>query len=184
MSRINVRLLAIALLAVSILVALVLATGGGFSGQSSSSPTQPPAPQATPPPAIQVQGRVRIKVTQLGAHTWQFTYRIQNTGTVPVAGFEIISPRANLFHIRGRPGWTYYGSGVCGERHPGVLIYWSTGTTDRAIPPRGVAHFSFRVNTTGSARGTYSLSWDSATPLFGRILAPAGSSLPAAGSCP
>ncbi len=183
----NARWIIIPLLATATLVALFLATGGGGQGSSPSAPAPAPptaVPTKTPAPAGQIRAAVTVKFRRLASHTWRFNYRIENIGTVPLAGFELSGPTANLFHISGRPGWAYYGSGVCGQKHPGVLIYWSTGATSgRTIPPRHIAHFRFTVNTTGTAPVRYSLSWGSASPLFGMIPGPAPSSMPTTGPC-
>jgi hypothetical protein len=120
----------------------------------------------------------------LKGHTWQFRYVVRNTGTVPIAGFQLTSPRANLFHISGQSNWSYYGSGVCGQKHADILIYWSTATrSTRVIRPKHTAQFAFRVNTTGIRKMLYSLSWDAAAPQFGSIAGPAASSLQTSGPC-
>jgi hypothetical protein len=127
---------------------------------------------------------VTVKVDHVSRTTWQFIYSVKNTGTVPIAGFELTDPLANLYHVRGRTGWAYYGGGVCGGNHPGVLIYWSTGANSGyELPPSRTMHFRFAVNTTGTAVLHYSLSWGSAAPQFGTILGPAASSMPTTGPC-
>ena len=185
----------VVLLAAAVLVALVITTGVGFPGFSAgtSSPTgvlpsvAPVASAgatATGPPPPRVHGLVTVKTQHLGDRTWRFTYTVRNTGTTPIAGFQLNGPRSNLSHIQGRPGWRSFGSGVCGGRYPGFLIYWSTGKTSRTLlPPHRTARFAFTVRTTGTRPLTYSLSWSSAQPSFGQIAGPAASSLPAAGRC-
>ena len=190
-SLITPRTVAIALVAGAILVALVIASGGGLS--TSSSPTPAPAPPATPVPAVStappapgggLRGTVTVKVDHVSRTTWQFIYGVKNTGTVPIAGFELTDPLANLYHVGGRTDWAYYGGGVCGGNHPGVLIYWSTGgNSGYELPPNRTTHFRFTVNTTGTAVLHYSLSWGSAAPQFGTILGPAASSMPTTGPC-
>lgn len=181
----NPRLVAIALLAGLILLALVVATGGGFPGQGTSGPPPPPVAQEPPtvPAGGQMHGAVTISLHHLGGHTWRFLYVVRNTGSVPIAGFQINAPRSNLFHITGMSGWSYYGSGVCGGNYQGVLIYWSTGPVGPTpIAPKGNAHFGFDVNTTGNVSAEYSLSWTNFAT-FGTTRAPAASSLPPSGSC-
>jgi hypothetical protein len=127
---------------------------------------------------------VTVKATHLKGHTWQFRYAVRNTGTDPIAGFQLTSAAANLFRIRTQPGWSYYGSGVCGEKHPGILIYWSTATTSRGvIRPRRIGQFIFQVNTGGLRKMLYALSWDSAAPQFGSVVGPAASTLARSGPC-
>jgi len=182
----NPRLIAIALLAGLILLALVIATGGGFSSPASSPPPPPAAPVAqapTVPAGGHMRGTVTLSVHHLNGRTWRFQYTVRNTGTVPIAGFEINAPRSNLFHITGEGGWGYYGEGVCAGHYPGVLIYWSTGVTGPSlIEPKGTGHFGFDVNMTGSASASYSLSWTSFA-IFGTTPAPTGSSLAASAPC-
>lgn len=183
--RLNTRLIAIVLLAGAVLVAVVIATGGTNSTSSPGPTSGPATPVAqSTGPVLQIQGAVTVSVRHLAGHTWEFWYRVRNTGRVPLAGFEISSATANLFHIRGRSGWSYYGSGVCGGQHPGVLIYWSTSTASpRIVKPGHRAHFIFDVNTSGPTQVRYSLSWDSAAPQFGTVQGPAGSVLKASGKC-
>jgi hypothetical protein len=183
----SARWIVIPLLAGAILIGLFLATGGGGQSSSSSAPAPTPttAPTTLPPaPTGQIQALMSVRIRHVTAHTWSFNYRIQNTGRLPVAGFELNGPQANLFHIQGRASWAFYGSGVCKQQHPGVLIYWSVGAASlRTIPPKHIAHFKFTVNTTGTAPLRYSVSWGSATPLFGVIAGPAPSSMPTTGPC-
>jgi hypothetical protein len=183
----SARWIVIPLLAGAVLIALFLATGGGGQSSSSSAPALTPmaAPTKLPArPTGQIRALVSVRVRHVAAHTWSFNYRIQNTGRLPVAGFELNGPQSNLFHIRGRAGWAFYGSGVCKQQHPGVLIYWSVDATSRRrIPPKHIAHFKFTVNTTGTAPLRYSVSWGPATPLFGEIGGPATNSMPTTGPC-
>ena len=182
--RVNTRLIAIALLAGAILLALVLATGGLQNSGSSAPALVPTSAQPTPVFSGEVHGIVTVRSEHLAGQTWRFVYTVRNTGTVPVGGFELSSPPANLFHLTGRSGWSYYGSGVCGGQHPGLLVYWSTGASGRAaLAPRQTARFGFSVNTSGVTQAGYALSWGAAHPLFGRINGPAPSSLPTSGPC-
>ena len=193
MSRQNqgrTRALTIGLLAVAILAALAITTGGslpGLPGGSSGGalPTQAPVLKAgTTPTSGSVQGIVRVMVEHLRDHTWKFTYKVHNTGKTPIAGFQFNAPQSNLFHVWGRPGWRYFGSGICGGSPRGVLVYWSTGTTSRfLLPPGKTGQFGFTVNTTGAKPLQYSLSWTSASPQFGTVTGPAPSALPPTGLC-
>jgi hypothetical protein len=181
----NARLIAIAVLAAVLLLALIVATGGGLSVPSTATPTSAPAAEGpTPGPASgQIKGTVSVQARQVSGHTWQFLYTVVDTGNTPIGGFQLNTPApANLFHISTVPGWTYFGAGVCGEKYSGVLIYWSTGPAD-AIQPRGRRQFGFSVNTTGKGSATYSLSYGAAKPQFGTVAGPKPSKLPATGSC-
>lgn len=192
---INVRLIAIAVLAVAILVALIVATGGGFPSQSGGNapapapPATPPAPRpakATPPAAVpsgQIQGTVSEVTHRLGGHAWQFLYTVRNTGKVPIAGFQLNGLRVPLYHLTTRSGWGFFGTG-CGGNYPNVLIYWSTGSTSPSRIGRGqTAMFGFKAETASTTRLDYSLSFGQAHPAFGVTTGPAPSTLPAPGGC-
>jgi hypothetical protein len=181
--RVNPRLAVIIAFAGLILVGLFFATGGN----SSSSVNTGSAPAGAPVPASatsHVQGDLSVAVTQLGGNAWRFIYTIKNTGDVPIAGLQINAPRSNLYQIVAAPTWAAYGSGVCGGKIPGVLIYWSTGAKGgELIHPKGSAQFGFTVNTAGATTSSYSLSYGTATPAFGTTQVPSASSLPAKGRC-
>ena len=187
----NRRLMAAALLAVALLLGLIVGTGGGIPGfgSSNTSPVNaPPVNGATTPAAAPVSGHVNsdvtVKATHLGGTVWRFLYTIHNRGSTPIAGFQINGPTANVFHRVSRQGWSSFGSGVCGRRLPGILIYWSTTTSSQTvIPPKQSGQFGFTVNTSAVAPVGYSLSWGSAAPEFGNTRGPAASTLPASGSC-
>lgn len=187
----NRRLIAAALLAVALLLGLIVSTGGGIPGFSSSntSPANaPPVNDATTPAATPVSGHVNgdvtVKATHLGGTVWRFLYTIHNRGNTPIAGFQINGPTANLYHRVSRQGWSSFGSGVCGRRLPGMLIYWSTTTSSpTVIAPKQSSRFGFTVNTSGVVPVGYSLSWSSAAPEFGNTRGPAASTLPTSGSC-
>lgn len=162
-----------------------------FSSPGSvASVTVAPAttgPTAAPPTAApasgSVKGSVSVTVRRLSGHTYQFRYTIRDTGSTPIAGFQINGPRANLFHLVG-PGWHAFGSGVCNGNNPNLLVYWSTNAAaGNQIPPGKSAHFGFEVNTTGQIGATYAISYGTAAAQFGHTQAPAASSLPASGPC-
>ena len=184
------RLIVVAVLAGAILLALVLASGGGTSlpGSGSSEPTAavPTAviSTATAAPAENpVQGLVTVSYKHLKGHTWRFLYTVRNTGKTAIAGFQLNGPRANLFHIKGS-GWNYFGSGVCGGNNPGLLIYWSTNSAAPDVIRQGQSRqFGFDVNAGTPVTSVYSLSYGTARPQFGKVQAPSGSSLNASGSC-
>jgi hypothetical protein len=189
----NRRLVVIAILAGAILLALIIATGGGFqSPQSSPAPAGNPAPANNPPttaPAPQaasgtIQGTVSVQTSHLSGHAWQFIYTVRDTGKDPIAGFQINGPIANLYDISRPSGWTVYGSGVCHGQNGGILVYWSVGpgNTNNINPGKSV-RFGYKVNTTGTTRVVYSLSYQSDTPLFSSTTGPSASTLPASGSC-
>ncbi len=187
----NRRLVAAALLAVALLFGLIVTTGGGIPGfgSSNTSPSSaPPVNDATAPAVApvsgQVNGDVTVKATHRGGTVWQFLYTIYNRGNTPIAGFQINGPTANLYHRVSRQGWSSFGSGVCGRRLPGILIYWSTTTSSpTVIAPKQRRQFGFTVKTSGVAPVGYSLSWGSAAPEFGNTRGPAASTLPTSGSC-
>jgi len=190
-ARINRRLVAAAVLAVALLFGLIISTGGGIPGfgSSNNSPSNaPPVNDATTPAVAPVSGHVTggvtVHATHLGGAIWRFLYTIHNRGNTPIAGFQINGPTANLFHRVSRQGWSSFGSGICGRRLPGILIYWSTTTSSPTIiAPKQSGQFGFTVNTSGVAPVGYSLSWGSAAPEFGRTQGPAASTLPTNGSC-
>ncbi|MGI8825707.1 MAG: hypothetical protein ACR2JC_08685 [Chloroflexota bacterium] len=177
----NRRLIAVGLAAAAILIALVLATGGGFSGSNSpqTSPTSPPAPTSART-AQDVSGVVSVQVRHVTQHGYSFVYIVDNRGRVPIAGFQINGGRANLFHVRGPRAWNAFGAGVCGGRYPNVLVYWSTGSSP--LMPGHSAKFSFLVNTGGVSPLLYSLSQGQSV-LFGHARGPRPSSLPSLGRC-
>jgi hypothetical protein len=168
------------------LAALIVATGGGFSSSGGSAPAtaSPAAAQPTATSGSQIQGEVAVSAHHLQGDVWQFVYTVRNTGSEPIAGLQINAPRSNLYRVVRRPEWTDFGSGVCGGKYPGLLIYWSTGTTSTTtIAPHHAARFGFLVNTSGTMPVSYSLSWDSARPQFGTTTGPKASSLRASGAC-
>lgn len=180
------RLIVVALIAAAILLALVVAMGGVTVTNPSSVPviTVLPSPKGvaiTATPAGQVKGTVSVSARRIGAGTWRFRYTVKDTGRLPIAGFQINGPTANLYHIV-NPGWIYFGSGVCGQKHPGLLIYWSTNAA--AIKPGKSVTFGFDVKSRGSIRATYSISYGTSPPQFGAVRAPAASTIPAPGRCP
>lgn len=186
----NRRLIAAALLAVALLLGLIVSTGGGIPGfgSSNTSPANAPVNDATAPAVAPVSGHVNgdvtVKATHLGGAVWRFLYTINNRGSTPIAGFQINGPTANLYQRVGQQGWSSFGSGVCGRRLPGILIYWSTTTSSpTVIAPKQSGQFGFTVNTGGLVPVGYSLSWGSAAPEFGNTRGPAASSLPTRGSC-
>ena len=187
----NRRLIAAALLAVALLLGLIVSTGGGIPGfgSSNTSPANPPPVNDATTPAVapvsgHVNGDVTVKAAHLGGAVWRFLYTIHNRGNTPLAGFQINGPTANLYHRVGRQGWSSFGSGVCGRRLPGILIYWSTTTSSpTVIAPKQSGQFGFTVNTSGIAPVGYSLSWGSVAPEFGNTRGPAASTFPTSGSC-
>lgn len=187
--QLNPRLVAVALLAGLVLVALVLATGGGFQTSGSSAPSQPVATQPTKKgttvtPGGAVRGAVSVKVRHLGGHAYEFQYTVRNLGSSTIGGFQINGPRANLYHVRGELNWNAYGDGVCSTTRTGVLVYWSTTSgSGNEIMPKRQGTFIYNVNTTGIKPVTYALSSGTASPLFGHTQGPAASSLVATGPC-
>lgn len=186
----NRRLLASLIIPAAILIGLLLATGQSLFGGGSSQPPPPPTvhiPAAAPTATVAtgaVQGVVTVDVRRLGGNTYRFMYTVHDIGTTPIAGFQVNGAAANLYAIAGPRGWTPFGSGVCGGRYPGVLIYWSTGSGSASvIRPRQTVRFAFSVNTAGASSHVYSLSFGQATPQFGMVQAPRPSTLPAPGSC-
>ena len=187
--RKNPKMVVSALSPLVLLVALVIATGGGnIFGGSSSNPPQVQGPgtiQPTPVPAREsVQGSVTAAAAHIKGRLWRFTYNIHNTGRTPIAGFQINGPRTNLSVITGRKGWAIFGAGVCGGRFPNMLVYWSTGPgSPTEIKAGETVTFSFDAATTGTARRLYSLSWSQAAAQFAQVTGPAESNLPAPGRC-
>jgi hypothetical protein len=175
----NGRTIAVIVIACVLLLALVLATNGGLSG--SATPTSQP----TPPPAVTVpvKGNVTTRVHHISRHVWEYRYTIRDSGTSAIGGFQINGRRANLYAVSASPRWPVFGSGICHGKYPGVLVYWSTGGGAGPIEPGKTGHFSFRVETSGSRRLRYSLSFGSDAPFFGTVEGPAPSSRPARGSC-
>jgi hypothetical protein len=172
------RLIAILFLALAIVLAVYVAS----TSTGSSSPSTGAIPTRSSP--VSIRGLVSVKVKHLRKHIWRFAYTIRNTGTAPIDGFQINALRSNLFHVTNRFGWGLYGSGICRGNHDGVLVYWSTSTsgTDAVLPKRS-AKFAFSVNTRSVKQAGYSLSGGSAAPIFGKVAAPARSSMPTTGPC-
>ncbi|HEX6508873.1 MAG TPA: hypothetical protein VF221_14695 [Chloroflexota bacterium] len=185
----NRRFVSVIVLALAVLVGLALAAGASLPGlgASSTSPSPTPTPtaiSATPTSGPKVQGTVSSAVRRIGAQTLEFTYIVRDTGSMPIAGFQIYGDIANLFDVRGMPGWTFFGSGVCGQQHGSVLIFWSTASQSQSVIHKDqTGRFSFRVNTTGQTTSKYALSWAQATPLFGTIPGPRASTMKAGGPC-
>lgn len=124
-----------------------------------------------------------MSVQHLSGHTYKFQYTVHDTGSTPIAGFQINGPKANLFHLAG-PGWHPFGSGVCNGNNPNLLVYWSTTTgAANQISPGKTARFSFEVNTTGQIGATYAVSYSTSAAQFGHTQGPAGSTLPTTGPC-
>lgn len=182
------RVVAVALLAGALLIGLVIATGGGLSG-GGSSPPPPAAPSPAPAastrvPSGTIEGTLTGTARRIGGSAWQFNYRIKNRGKVPIAGLQLNGPASNLYDISTRTLWNFFGAGICHHGPNGVLIYWSTGlTSPTVLKPGGTLTFTFKSLTTGTVQDSYSLSWGSATPQFGRVVAPAGSTLPSPQKC-
>jgi hypothetical protein len=171
------RTAVIAVLACAILVAIVVATGGNLQGPSAPTPT-PLANQTG------VKGTVSVRAAKLHDTKWTFRYTVENTGSTPIAGFQINGPTANLYDIHSGTGWIPFGSGVCHGNFPGILIYWSIGPGHTAtIPSGGSSTFTFRANTRGIVPAGYSLSYGSSRPYFGTVDTPHASTLPASGPC-
>ena len=186
--QLNPRLVAITLLAGAVLVALVLATGGGFQTSGSSSSNQPVATQSSSQPTAvasgTVHGIVTASVKRLHGHTYQFRYTVRNTGSDTIAGFQVNSPKANLFLVAGKANWNVYGDGVCANTSTGVLVYWSTTSgSGNEIFPKHSATFTYEVNTTGVTSAHYSLSTGTASPAFGQTQAPKASTMRTSGPC-
>lgn len=175
----NPRTVAIILVACLLLLGLVLATNKGLS--SSAPPAAPPPPPPTS--SVPLRGSVQVQVRHLSAHTWEFRYVVRNTGTSPIGGFQLNGSSANLYAVSAHPSWPVFGSGICRGHYPGVLAYWSTGGGSGPIEPGKAGRFSFKVNTSGSSRLKYSLSFGASAPLFGTIAGPSPSKLPVTGSC-
>lgn len=177
------RLIAIALIALALLAAMVWATGGGFE----AGPPPTPQPTALPTPTVnpvRVVGSVSGAAYHLSGHTWRFTYTVRDTGRVPIAGFQLNGPAANLGKIQGKMGWLAFGSGVCKQNYPGILVYWSINSASPSvIRPGRTGTFSFVAATNGTAQDGFSLSWGNAGPLFGKVIGPAQSTLPAPAPC-
>lgn len=175
----NGRTIAVIVIACVLLLALVFATSGGLSSSSTPSAQPTSAPAVTVP----IKGSVSVRRRHLSGHTWEFSYTVHDTGTSPIAGFQINGQPANLFAVRAKPGWPVFGSGICHGKYPGVLVYWSTGAGPGPIQPGKTGRFSFKVNTSGSLPLRYSLSFGANPPLFGTTEGPAPSSRRASGPC-
>ncbi len=182
------RLIAAIIIAAAILIAIIAAMGTvTFSSPNSvASVTVAPAtttPPTTVPASGSVKGSVAVTVRHRSGHTYQFRYTIRDTGSTPIAGFQVNGPKSNLFHLIG-PGWHAFGSGVCNGNNPDLLVYWSTtnGAANQ-IQPGKSAHFGFDVNTTGQISDTYAISYGTSTAQFGHTQGPAASDLPASGPC-
>jgi hypothetical protein len=52
------------------------------------------------------------------------------------------------------------------------------------VQPGDSITLSFKTRTHGTVRDSFSLSWDGAKPLFGKVLAPAASNLHVTQVCP
>lgn len=182
------RLIAAIIIGAAILVAIILGTGTvTFSSPSGvASVTVPPVPTTaatTAPAAGAVKGEVRVSVQHLSGTTYHFAYTVRDTGSTPIAGFQINGSRANLFHVKS-PGWNAFGNGICNGKNAGLLVYWSTSSgAANQLNPGKSAQFSFDVNTTGPIKSTYALSYGTATATFGSTQGPAPSSLPTSGPC-
>ncbi len=178
--RHNPRLLTTILLALAVLIAIILATGGSsFFGNGAPSigatPTVPPE---------RVTGIVSAQVRHLSGHLWQFTYTVHNQGRTPIAGFQLNGMRANLFALIGPHSWSVFGNGVCGGKYPHLLVYWSTASQSPSVLHAGsTTQFGYRVNTTGTQQISYSLSWSHLPASFGSVPGPVHSSLPASRPC-
>lgn len=182
------RLIVILLIALALLLAVAVSIGGGSSSTSPGTAIQTGGPIVTAP-VVQIStqhvgGHVSVQVKHLGIQSWRFVYAVRNTGPIPIAGFQIDSGRSHLFNLRQPAGWAAYGAGVCGGRHPGILVYWSTTASGlHTIPSNATRHFSFLVRTARTRKARYSVSWRSAQPDFGQIRIPAPSSLPPGVPC-
>jgi hypothetical protein len=104
-------------------------------------------------------------------------------GRTPLAGFELNAPPARLFTIRSQPRWDVFGSGVCGGKYPGLLVYWSATPHEPAIAPGHSGTFSFKVNTAGAGSMLYAISYARSRPVYGRTNGPLPSALPPSESC-
>jgi hypothetical protein len=187
-------LIAAIIIAAALLIAIVIGMGtvtfsspGNLSSVTvapalAPSATGGPAPTA-PPARGAVKGAVTVSVTHLKGSTYRFTYTVHDTGKTPIAGFQINGPQANLFHLV-NSGWGVFGSGVCGGKHPDLLVYWSTSdAATNQIKPGKTRTFGFDVNTSGQIAGTYAVSYGTAAAQFGQTKRPAGSTLPTTGPC-
>lgn len=181
------RIVAVAILAVAVLAGLFIASGGSLPGGGSSS--SPPASGAgagspTPAPSGKVQGTLTASARHLVKSAWEFSYTIHNTGKVPIAGLQINGGTSNLYDITNQRLWSFFGAGVCNKGPSGILIYWSTGlTSPTLIKPGDSLTFRFKSRTARTVQDTYSFSWGSATPQFGRVTAPAPSTLSSPQKC-
>lgn len=186
------RLIAAIIIGAAILIAIIVGMGTvTFSSPGSvasvtvaPATTAPTKPTPTAAPATgSVKGSVAVAIRHLSGHTYQYRYTVRDTGTTPIAGFQINGPKANLFHLVSH-GWHAFGSGICNGNNPNLLVYWSTtAAAGNQIPPGKSAQFGFDVNTTGQAGTTYAVSYGTAAAQFGRTQAPAASTLPASGPC-
>jgi hypothetical protein len=178
------RLVAGALLAVAILLALFIATGGSLPSFSSPSSSAPPAASGNTPAPQPVQGSLTVSSHHLHGDLWSFAYTIHNSGKVPIAGVQINGPAARLSGITQRPLWNAQGAGVCKQGPQGILIYWSTGSSSSTVVSPGKSlTLSFQARTRGVRQDGYSLSWDGAAPVFGKIAAPAAGTVPVSAPC-
>jgi hypothetical protein len=188
--RRNPKLIVSALLPAVLLIVLVLATGTGdlFGGGGSSAPPSGSGTSGAPPPPSgtkeAVHGQVSVAAIHLSGHLWRFTYTIHDVGKTPIGGFQLNGPSANLSLVNGRAGWAIFGAGVCHGKFPNMLVYWSTGPGSATeIKPSDTVRFSFEVNTMGTSKRLYSLSWGQAGAQFAEITGPAPSNFPASGRC-
>jgi hypothetical protein len=172
------RAIWVLLVVLIILIAVFVAVGGKLLGTSSSNGT------STPSSSGAVKGKMTVNTTHHG-DTWTFRYIIHNTGNVPIAGFQLNGPKSNLYDVSTRRLWNSFGSGICQRRLAGILIYWSTGlSSSSVVQPGDSITLSFKTRTHGTVRDSFSLSWDGAKPLFGKVLAPAASNLHVTQVCP
>jgi hypothetical protein len=179
---------AVGLLAIAVLIGLYIATGGSLPslglGSSTGATPAPPA-VGSPTSSGSIKGTLTVSATKLKGSLWRFAYTIHNTGTVPIAGLQLSGAPTNLTAISSRTQWNFYGAGVCHNSAPGILIYWSTGSSSpTVVKPGGRITLSFQTRTTGSVTDQYALSWAGASPRFGTIKAPAPSTLPVHQHCP
>lgn len=178
------RLITTVLIALVLLLLMLWATGGGFQ-----SAPPPPTPQPTALPTtnvnpIHVSGHVTASAAHVAGSTWRFIYTVRDNGTSPIAGFQLNGPIAHLGAVHGPRGWLAFGGGICQQKYPGILAYWSVNSASaRVIHPGQSAVFSFLAATPGTGQDGYSLSWGNAAPQFGKIVGPAESTLPAPAAC-
>ena len=173
------RAIWVALVALVIVIGIFVAGGGKLPGSGSKNATTTPSSHGV------IHGKLTAKAVHLRGDIWAFNYKILNTGTVPIAGFQLNGPKSNLYAVTSRKLWNSFGSGICQRRLAGILVYWSTGlSSSSVVQPGDTITLSFKTRTHGTHKDVYSLSWDGASPQFGKVLAPAASSLPVTQVCP